>query len=267
MGTKYETGLGGKGANQAVQCAKLGSRTIMIGAVGDDPNGKWYLENLPESGVDCSKVKVIPNVATGVAPITVATSGGGENCIVVVPGANYELAASDLTEELFQGGEIVVCQNELLHGTTQRALELAKSMGLTTVYSPAPCPTVSEFKSIASNVDYVLANESEALQLTGATDIETVAFRLNDYGAKHVIITLGAKGQAIRTDGQFQIFPAMKVDAIDTTGAGDSFAGAFVDGLNNNMTIIDALQRASKVAGLSVQKKGTQKSYPNAEDL
>lgn len=163
----------------------------MIGAVGDDPNGKWYLENLPKSGVDCSKIKIIPNIATGVAPITVATSGGGENCIVVVPGANYELAASDLTNELFQNGKIIVCQNELLHETTERALELGKSMGLITVYSPAPCPTISEFKSIASHLDFVLANESEALQLTGASDIETAATKINDFGVKHAIITLG----------------------------------------------------------------------------
>ena len=163
----------------------------MIGAVGDDPNGKWYLENLPKSGVDCSKIKIIPNVATGVAPITVATSGGGENCIVVVPGANYELSPSDMSPEIFENGKIIVCQNELLHETTEKALELGKSMGLITVYSPAPCPTASQFKTIASNVDYVLANESEALQLTGAKDIKTAASALNDFGAKNVIITLG----------------------------------------------------------------------------
>ena len=136
-------------------------------------------------------IKIITNIATGVAPITVATSGGGENCIVVVPGANYELTASDLTKELFQNGKIIVCQNELHHETTQRALELGKNMGLTTVYSPAPCPTISEFKSIASNLDFVLANESEALQLTGASDIETAATKINDFGVKHAIITLG----------------------------------------------------------------------------
>merc|ERR1711970_1389647 len=213
MGSKYETGLGGKGANQAVQCAKLGSRTLMIGAVGNDPNGKWYLENLPKSGVDCSKIKIIPDVATGVAPITGATSGGGENCIVVVPGANYELSSNDLTSDLFQNGKIVVCQNELLHKTTAKALELAKFLNLMTVYSPAPCPSPSDFHSIVANLDFVLANESEALQLTGAENIETAAKHIQNLGVKHVIITLGAKGQALLSNGTFETFPAIKVDA------------------------------------------------------
>jgi len=118
MGNKYETGLGGKGANQAVQCALLGTSTVMIGAVGNDANGKWYLENLPKSGVDCSKVVVLPGESTGVAPITVAESNG-ENSIIVISGANMGLDKTHFDLEMFKKAKIVVCQNEITHQTNK----------------------------------------------------------------------------------------------------------------------------------------------------
>ena len=125
IGSNYETGLGGKGANQAVQAALLSNdkpgSVVMIGAVGDDANGKWYLTELPKSGVDCSNILTKENISTGVAPITVSTTSG-ENNIVVIPGANLKLTPDDLTSrrELFQNAKVLICQNEISHETTKQ---------------------------------------------------------------------------------------------------------------------------------------------------
>ena len=129
FGEKYETGLGGKGANQAVQAALLSSpgEVVLIGAVGNDQNGSWYLEELAKTGVDCSKIKTKES-STGVAPITVSMENG-ENSIVVVPGANMLFTEEDLDKKSFEGIKIVVCQNEIPINTTRRALELGKQSG------------------------------------------------------------------------------------------------------------------------------------------
>ena len=129
FGEKYETGLGGKGANQAAQAALLSApgEVVLVGAVGNDRNGSWYLEEIRKTGVDCSKIKTKES-STGVAPILVSTQNG-ENSIVVVPGANMLFKKEDLEKSYFEGTKIVVCQNEIPIETTRRALELAKEAG------------------------------------------------------------------------------------------------------------------------------------------
>jgi len=267
LGTRYETGLGGKGANQAVQCALLGTKTIMIGAVGDDSNGQWYLDNLPLSGVDCSYIRTIKNTSTGVAPITVSTTSA-ENSIIVVPGANILLTPDHLDFEFIAAnGKIVVCQNEIAHETTSSALKFGRRSGLITVYSPAPCPPQNLFLEFADNVDYLIANEMEAAELSGIEDIESAARKMAVYGVKTVIVTLGAKGYAILEDNHFERFDAIKVDAIDTTGAGDSFVGSFVHALANGLKTAAAAKFASRCAAISVTRKGTQKSYPTMKEI
>jgi len=268
LGSKYEMGCGGKGANQAVQCAMLGTTTTMIGAVGDDANGAWYLSRLAESGVNGDRVKIVPNSTTGVAPITVSTETA-ENCIVVVPGANLALTSGDIDAVDMSKASHLVCQNEIAPETTAHALQLAKAKKLTTVYSPAPCPPRDYVRGIAHNIDYLLANQTEATELSGTLDLEKAAREINAWGASNVIITKGADGYAILTNGVFTTHPAVKVtNPVDTTGAGDSFVGGFVHSLaSSKATITDACVYAARVAALSVMKKGTQKSYPSGIDL
>lgn len=268
LGSKYEMGCGGKGANQAVQCAMLGTETTMIGAVGDDANGSWYLSKLKESGVNANHVKIVPNSTTGVAPITVSTETA-ENCIVVVPGANLALTRGDIDAVDMSHATHLVCQNEIAPETTAHALQLAQSKGLMTVYSPAPCPPRDYVQSIATGIDYLLANQTEATELSGKSDLEEAARLINEWGVKNVIITQGAEGYAILTKGVFCSYPAVKVtNPVDTTGAGDSFVGGFVHSLaSSKATIDEACAYAARVAALSVMKKGTQKSYPRGSDL
>lgn len=148
------------------------------------------MDNLPRSGVDCSRIVVLNGESTGVAPITVAESNG-ENSIIVISGANMGLNKNHFDLDLFRKAKIVVCQNEISHQTNKDALELAKKMGLTTIYSAAPCPTVDEFNSIVNSIDYLIANQIESQQLTGLNSIEQAASELSSLGIGNVIITLG----------------------------------------------------------------------------
>ncbi|CBY15280.1 unnamed protein product [Oikopleura dioica] len=161
LGEKYETGLGGKGANQAAQAALLSSpgEVVLFGAVGNDKNGIWYLEELAKTGVDCSKIKTKES-STGVAPITVSMENG-ENSIVVVPGANMLFTEEDLDEKSFEGIKIVVCQNEIPVCTTRKALELGKLSGAQTIYSPAPCPKREDFATFCKKIDFLIANDDQ----------------------------------------------------------------------------------------------------------
>ncbi|CBY15397.1 unnamed protein product [Oikopleura dioica] len=199
LGEKYETGLGGKGANQAAQAALLSSpgEVVLFGAVGNDKNGIWYLEELAKTGVDCSKIKTKES-STGVAPITVSMENG-ENSIVVVPGANMLFTEEDLDEKSFEGIKIVVCQNEIPVCTTRKALELGRLSGAQTIYSPAPCPKREDFETFCEKIDYLIANETEALQLSGSENIsEAVEALQKKYKIKNVIVTLGSDGFAFK---------------------------------------------------------------------
>lgn len=266
LGTRYEIGCGGKGANQAVQCARLGTSTKMIGAVGDDANGEMYLTQMKKEGIDISSIKVIENMTTGVAPIFVSEKTA-ENCIVVIPGANNSLSVSDVGETI--EGDVLVCQNEIRHEVTRHALRVGKRCGLKTVYSTAPAPSCEQMREIAPEVDILLANEIEALDVTGVEEgVEEAARKLHSWGVGTVIITQGSKGYSILADDKFEGFEAKKVNAVDTTGAGDSFVGGLVHGLVlQDGDLHKAAKFAAIVAAKSVTKNGTQKSYPCFDEL
>jgi len=275
IGSNYETGLGGKGANQAVQAALLSEpgKVVMLGAVGDDSNGKWYLENLAKSGVNCDNILVKNDISTGVAPITVAISSG-ENSIVVIPGANLKLTPADLEENLslFKNAKIVICQNEISHESTKKALRMGRENGCLTIYSPAPCPKREHFEEFANLVDFCVPNQTEASELGGSQDLDESTRQIQKLGVKNVVVTLGGSGYGILRAGSARVekFPlAQDVKVVDTTGAGDSFSGAFAHSLMKSpqSEIYTHAKFASIVASLSVTKKGTQKSYHNYNDI
>jgi ribokinase len=245
----------------------------MVGAVGNDDFGKSMTSALERDGVDVTGVKIVPEVSSGVALISVDKSG--QNCIVVVPGANGE--PIDVDPGLLRG--VVVCQSEIHHETTAQALRLAHDKGLATIWNPAPAPPALA-SEILRSVSVLCPNESEAAALTGVTvtDVPSAVragVELLRRGVSTAIITMGKQGAVIvqseEHDGWVHV-AAPVVDAVDATGAGDCFVGALsVCWAREAPASLDALRRyvefAVQVASISVQKSGTQTSYPTLEQV
>ncbi|MFN8488396.1 MAG: ribokinase [Caldilineaceae bacterium] len=271
-GTRFQMGFGGKGANQAVMTAKLGAEVAMITKLGDDIFGKDTLKNYETLGFDTSHVLFTNEASTGVAPIWV-DGATGNNAIIVVPGANDLLTPTDveaMRDAIIQA-QIVVCQWEVPLETTLAALRIGREAGVTTIFNPAPAR--AELPPEAYQLsDIFCPNESETELLTGqpvATQeqAEAAARMLLAHGAGQVIITLGERGSLLVTAQGAQHVPAPQVKAIDTTGAGDAFVGSLAYFLAAGAPLVDAMQRASQIAARSVQRPGTQSSFPSATEL
>lgn len=267
---EFEMGFGGKGANQAVAAARLGSSVSMITAVGSDTFGQQQLENFKENGIDTSTV-LIGEKSSGVAPIFVDPTS--DNRIIVIKGANNELTPDKLDQftDNIKHSKLVVLQQEIPLETNYRAIELAKKLGVPVLLNPAPANQELNIHYV-SKVQFFTPNETELATLTGLptsnqAEIEIAATELVHRGVENVIITLGSKGALWVTKDQKQIIPGKKVAAIDTTGAGDSFIGSFAHYFTDGKTIAEALLLANQYAAVTVTKKGTQKSYPTAAEL
>eukprot|EP01104_Vermistella_antarctica_P006058 TRINITY_DN16793_c0_g1_i1.p1 TRINITY_DN16793_c0_g1~~TRINITY_DN16793_c0_g1_i1.p1 ORF type:complete len:320 (-),score=62.84 TRINITY_DN16793_c0_g1_i1:41-1000(-) len=285
-GHDFKVGFGGKGANQAVQAAKLGSDVVMVTRVGDDQFGKDYLKNYEKVGVNMQHVSVTCGAVTGVAPI--AVDKDGNNSIIIVPGANNSLSNEDIDQarEAIGNSKVLVCQLEVLMTTTQYALQVGRELGVFTILNPAPAPPRNETQApgdqlpaeMYASVDLLCPNETEAELLTGVhvesvEDAVVAARALLNRGPKSVLITLGAKGAVLVTsdgaDGvvHTHIAPTPVASVTDTTGAGDSFIGALSHGIAKGIPLEEAARRAGVVAGISVQGVGTQTSFPTVGEL
>jgi len=270
-GLEFVMGYGGKGANQAVMAAKLGSEVVMVTKVGEDIFGSGTKENLAKYGIDTRHVLSTKEAFSGVAPINVVPEG--QNQIVIVGGANNKLTEAEIeaTRSDISQSAYLVCQLEIDLKLTLKALRLAREVGTPTILNPAPAV---EFlpKEIYELTDIFCPNETETQILTGM-EIETIvsaelaAKEFLARGVKTVIITLGENGCLIvDCDGAIHI-PAEKVKVVDTTGAGDSFIGALAHFLAIGLTIKSSATRAVKVASMSVGAKGTQSSFPERSDI
>lgn len=274
LGNDYQLGFGGKGANQCVAASKLGASVAMISKVGVDDNGKRYLSNLKQCGVNITYVYTTNESCTGVAPITV--SDDGNNSIVVFSGANMLLSTSDIdaAASVITSAKMVLCQLEIDKLTTLHALKVARQAGVTTFlnFAPAIADLSDEFFKYS---DIICLNESEASALSGVEVVDKItavssAKILLAKGAKVCLITLGKDGSvSVLADGTVDIVPGDTVVAKDTTGAGDSFIGAFAYfysqlGLSN---LSEVIRKANTIAGISVTRKGTQSSYPTKDEL
>lgn len=260
---------GGKGANQAAAIGKLGAPVAMIGKVGDDPHGLRLLDSLRESGVDTGAV-ASSSSPTGLAVITV--DADGRNHIVVVPGANKELAPDDIERfrRTIEQCEIVVLQLEIPLETVKHTLRLAKALGKTTVLNPAPAQRLDD--EMLRTVDILIPNEHELQELAGIRSLEQDAIRqasehfLNK-GVKALIVTLGEEGCCCADRSGIRHYPAYRVEAVDTTAAGDSFIGGFVTGYLAHKDPDPAIRLALKAAALTVTKRGAQSSLPSYEEV
>ena len=270
-GDGFATAAGGKGANQAASASKLGGNVKMLGAVGNDDNGRTLVSILSELGADCTGVMTCSE-PTGVAVITVVN---GDNFIIINHGANFSVTpafiSSEENAELFRWADIVVMQLEIPLETVRTAAALAKSNGATVVLNPAPMDTALG-EDILNNVDLLIPNEHEAALLLGyeLTDdaLEEKAARdLYSHFGCHVIITLGCRGSLYFDGAAFYRQHAYSVHAVDTTAAGDSFIGGLCTALADGADVREAMGFASAVSACAVSKSGAIPSLPLKQDV
>ncbi|CAI2345637.1 unnamed protein product [Caenorhabditis sp. 36 PRJEB53466] len=272
-GNLFKAGSGGKGANQAVAAARLGANVAMIGMVGEDMFGDSNIKDLSANGVDTSCVGRSKNTHTATATITVNKEA--ENNIVVTLGANLELcpAVADANIPLIAASRMVICQGEIDEIGNRRAFEIAREHGVTTFLNPAPGDANMD-KSILSLVDIICTNENEAEFITGIAqnsveDAEKAARAMLEMGPQHAIVTLGSKGVLLATKGieRIERIAVGKVEAVDTTGAGDCFCGSLAALLVAGHPISVSVRSAANLATLSVTRQGTQASYWKIEEI
>jgi ribokinase len=265
LGREFHTFPGGKGANQAVAAARLGSQVKMIGRVGADAFGEALLQTLSKDGVDARQVEKLAEAPTGVALITV--DDAGQNTIVVVPGANGELSPPDLlaAESAFEGASVVVMQLEIPLRTVTYAADLAHRHGARVTLNPAPAQPLGS--TLLKQVDVLIPNQPEAALLTGGASASESARRLRASGVRSVIVTLGEDGVLIVEDETEMRLPAHRVSVVDTTAAGDAFVGAFAVALSEGRSAREAAAWGNAAGALAVTRAGAQPSLPARSEL
>lgn len=257
MGSDFATNNGGKGANQACACAKLGGEIYMCGCVGNDAFGQGLIDSLSKDGVHTDFIRKIDNVPTGVAVIVITK---GENRIILDSGANAHLTEGDIDKMLESAtqGDIYLTQLENPIPVIGYGLKKAKEKGLFVVLNPAPANTaITEYLQY---VDLITPNETE-LEILGGRDA------LSSYGIKTIITTLGSKGYEIYTQGEAKRYPCIKVDVVDTTAAGDTACGGLCAMLSKGESIENAIAFGSKAASIACSRHGAQKSVPTLDEV
>lgn len=270
-GGQFRTIPGGKGANQAVACARLSAddvKVAMVACLGDDAFGAELRAALRHDGIDDSHVTTIPGTASGIASILV--DDNGQNSIVLASGANAELSPAhiDAARSLIEQARIVVLQLESPLPTVIHAIKLAHALGKTVVLNPAPAQALPT--ELLGQIDYLVPNEIEAAMLAGMPasgidndeQIAAVIGKLRAAGSTNVLVTLGDKGVYAALESGSEHFSAQAVKAVDTTAAGDTFIGGFVAALAEGRSEADAIALGQRVAAISVARVGAQTSIP-----
>ncbi|EOB7898776.1 ribokinase [Staphylococcus aureus] len=262
---------GGKGANQAIATARMQADTTFITKIGTDGVADFILEDFKVAHIDTSYIIKTAEAKTGQAFITV--NAEGQNTIYVYGGANMTMTPEDVinAKDAIINADFVVAQLEVPIPAIISAFEIAKAHGVTTVLNPAPAKALPN--ELLSLIDIIVPNETEAELLSGikVTNEQSMKDNANYFlsiGIKTVLITLGKQGTYFATKNQSQHIEAYKVNAIDTTAAGDTFIGAFVSRLNKSQdTLADAIDFGNKASSLTVQKHGAQASIPLLEEV
>ncbi len=262
---RFEMSMGGKGANQAVAAAKLGASVVVVSKVGDDMLGEGVLKNFEAVGVGAKHVRRVAGQSTGTA--TILVNAAGDNFILIVKGANGDLTPADVEAagEDLKACDLILLQLEVPLETVYAALAFGRNHGVKTALNPAPAVRNLDmgYVRIAS---FLTPNETELAILTGMPveleeEIEAAAKSLLTQGLETVIVTLGARGALLATaQGLKRIAPA-KVQAVDSTGAGDAFIGSLARYYAAGLGIEAALEKATLYAANSVTRRGAQKSF------
>lgn len=261
----FELGFGGKGANQAVAAARLGSDVMMVTCVGDDMFGHQQIRNFADNGIDTTHVHMVEGMSSGVAPIFVEASG--ENAILIVKGANARLSPAhvDAAEAALAECDLILMQLEVPLQVVYHTIALAARHGIATVLNPAPATRDLDVARL-SGLSFFCPNESELATLTGLPtgsedQILTAARQLIGQGIGQVVVTLGGRGARLVTADAVHDIAPVSVTPVDTTGAGDAFIGSFAHFAASGMDAPDALRQAARYAASSITRRGTQKSY------
>ena len=263
-GQLFTTGFGGKGANQAVMAAQCGAEVHFIGKLGMDVFGTAIADNFVKVGIQSEYVGK-SETATGVAHIWVDSNG--ENRIIIIPGANHEIDMAKAVEAInsIKDLKVVVAQCEIKQEVTLAAFKAAKARGCITILNPAPYQKISA--ELLTLCDWIIPNETEFRELHGELPTSDEVLKSFRQG-KNSIVTLGSQGAVyISAEGQLTKVSAPKVTAVDTTGAGDAFVGTFAYSLASGNDPVTAMTLGTKVASLSVTRKGAQSSYPNQAEI
>jgi len=263
LATGFQRLPGGKGANQAVAAARAGGEVAFVGCVGDDVYGKELVDTMAEAGVATDHVRVLQGQPSGVAMITVDDQG--ENCIVVIPGANASVEPTDVdaAADMIARSSAILLQLEIPLQTVAHALRVARKLGVTAILNPAPAQSLDP--AMLKLVDVLVPNEQELAHLSGIgppLDISMAANLLVDSGVGTVVVTLGHKGVFAARRGDSMNVPMFPVQAVDTTGAGDTFVGNLAAALDRGARLDAALRFASAAAALSITRPGAQAGRP-----
>jgi ribokinase len=261
----FKTYPGGKGANQAVACARMGGKVKMIGNVGRDAYGDMLLATLQMDGIDTCLIDPIVDAATGVALITVDKAG--MNTIVVASGANMLVSPGQVlkAESAFKDAGVLVTQLEIPVSAVFEGVRVARSNGVLTILNPAPAAELP--LDLLRVVDYLIPNQTELAMLTGKEGVDAGISHLLNIGVGTVIVTLGGDGVILAKRDSRKHFQAHSVKVVDTVAAGDAFVGAFTVGLSEGMTDEHAIQLANAAAAISVTRSGAQPSLPSRVEV
>lgn len=279
-GKSFHMAPGGKGANQALQCARLGADVTMLGCVGDDLFGEMLLELPHAAGVDLSHVLVRRGITSGVGHVTLeVTEHTAQNRIVVIPGANQTLTVDDAAwiKDEIAAYDMVLLQLEVPLAVNRAVARWAGEAGVPVMLNPAPATDLDD--ELLSFVTYLTPNEQEASMETGLPlgagengplreDLQKIAAALRSKGVENVIITLGGSGSAVAEAGSIRCVPCVRMDHVaDPTAAGDSFVGALSVGLAVGLSREEALAFASHTAAITVSRMGAMPSLPTLDEV
>lgn len=261
---------GGKGANQAVAAARAGGDVTMIGRVGDDAFAGRLVANLERENINCQWIQRTTQCASGLAIVSVEQSG--QNSIVVVPGANARLRVADVqaASSAIESSDVLLVQLEVPIDTVLAAIEIARAANVRIILDPAPAPTECPEKLL--NVDLICPNESEAAAIIGRTvesvqQVEAAARELHRRGARCVAVTMGKRGTLLWDGEKSHRVNPLPITAVDTTAAGDAFAGALAFYWAEHGSLVDAVGFASAAGALAASREGAQPGMGSRDEI
>lgn len=270
LGGTFFMNPGGKGANQAVSAARMGGNVTLISKTGNDVFGKQSMMLYDSENIKTDYIFSDPNNPSGVALITVDSNG--ENCIVVASGANANLFPADIEKAYaeIENSDLVLMQLEIPIDTVEYVAEIASKKNIKVILNPAPARALSD--NLLKNLYIIIPNRSEAEILSGikVTDLEKArqaADIISAKGVNIVVVTLGSEGALIKDFDEYHFVEAVKVDAMDTTAAGDVFCGSVCVGLAEGKSILDSVKMAARAAAITVTRMGAQSSIPYRSEL
>lgn len=272
LGGDFFMNPGGKGANQAVAAARYGNRVVFVAKTGDDMFGATVREGMKQDGIITDYVFVDKQHPSGVALITIDSAA--ENCIVVASGANMHLNETDIdaAADEIRHADVVLMQLECPVATVEYAARMAAEAGVKVILNPAPAPTEPLSEELMKNLFLITPNRSEASRISGinVTDMESAhrAIRaIYAMGPKNVIITLGSEGSLIYDGSMIMRVDACKVEAVDTTAAGDTYSGVLASVIAEGKSLIEAVREANVAAAISVTRMGAQPAAPTRAEI